>query len=473
MWQLAQHFNAAHRLVRVVTPGGASGPGAPCVYSLQTAAGAAPLFVPQALDAALRTWNFDADLLEPTLFNAYRGDDGQILGVPVAQAPLAVRWRQDVFTAAGFPAPTRDWTIADFEQACQAVAARIAAGKEPQLLAPLAPLSSDGSSWGVGALPAGWGAFALGYGGSLERDGRFAVDEGAMDGLAELVGLRARYCSPSSTPLWRTDAELAALPERFALALDLWAPPGVSVLADCLAWPPYAPALDFGPSWAWARLPRFTVRPVVTTLVNGEGLTVAPAGDPPHERQLVHAVEAHPALPARGPGAAGGLGRRAGARRPPGPAGLLERPGAGRPGRWRLAQLRRSWRIRACWGGLSPATPAGDGGRRGGLAAPAPNRGRRDREPRNGHRAQTPPARPSSRATAAPWSSAAVAAVRPRLRLLQLGLPGVPGWRSLTPTGRIGPPCTSGSQVYRSWISLVFSPMVIGVPWGDRWGRAG
>lgn len=70
------------------------------------------------------------------------------------------------------------------------------------------------------------------------------------------------------------------LSERVALAFDFWAPPGV-----------FAPSQAFDARWAWARLPRFPVRPVITTQVNGDRLTLPAQGHQQDERELDIAVE--------------------------------------------------------------------------------------------------------------------------------------------------------------------------------------
>ena len=52
------------------------------------------------------------------------------------------------------------------------------------------------------------------------------------------------------------------------------------------------PPVTFGPEWSWARLPVFPVRPVVGTMVSGEGLTGPGAGRREHPGQLDAAVDA-------------------------------------------------------------------------------------------------------------------------------------------------------------------------------------
>ena len=273
-------FNAAHTHVRIV-PGSQHVRGPVSLYALQSVGAnlVAPAAI-QPLDAALKAANFDPRQVQPDFLQSYRHHNTPS-GLPISQMPLAVRWRRDVFAPLRLSPPKADWSIDDFERVCQTVSAAIEGGHAPDLLAPLYPVAAATAlSFGIVANPAFWMAFALGYGGSVVTDGRFAPDAGALQGLSVLVDIVRRYCPLSVGRPIDTTAGLVQLSRRFALAFDLWAPPGV-----------FAPSQIFGAQWAWARLPRFPVRPVVTTLTNGEGLTMPPHGqqDP---GQLDMAVEA-------------------------------------------------------------------------------------------------------------------------------------------------------------------------------------
>lgn len=270
---LVEAFNAAHARIEIVPgEGPVSVGGSESVYSLESvgAIGIAPA-VAQPLNRALRIANFPATLVPPEYLAAYRGS-GALLGLPVSQMPLGVRWRTDVFGALGLPVPTAEWTIDAFVRVCQLVAAAIEGGRAQHLLAPLYPVGGTASSYGLMLNPVFWMAFVLGYGGSVAVDGQFAPDARAVQGLSVLVEIVRRY-----SPL----RAKSPLPESFALAFDLYTPPGL-----------FSPAQAFDSRWAWARLPRFPVRPVITSVVNGEGLTVPRRGQPQERGQLNLAVEA-------------------------------------------------------------------------------------------------------------------------------------------------------------------------------------
>lgn len=181
---LAARFNATHAgLAIAATPGPVRG--RVSVYEL---CAVVPLVTGGAtahpLNVALQSSNFNPATIQSGALDAFRDAEGRLRGLPVSQAPLAVRWRRDVFAAAGLAAPAADWTIADFEGACAQIAALIRSGRAPDLLAPLYPVFSYGNYWGIGAMPACWGSFAWGYGGSLTDGGAFAPDDAALRGSA-------------------------------------------------------------------------------------------------------------------------------------------------------------------------------------------------------------------------------------------------------------------------------------------------
>gem|GEM_PF-5076735 len=121
--------------------------------------------IPQSLDTALNAANFDPGLVQPGFLQSYRDDHGALFGLPISQMPLAVRWRRDVFASLGLPPPTGDWSMADFEEACQFMAEGIERGHAPDLLAALYPMFSYDYQFGIGAnrhagWPSPWGMVA-------------------------------------------------------------------------------------------------------------------------------------------------------------------------------------------------------------------------------------------------------------------------------------------------------------------------
>lgn len=130
--------------------------------------------------------------------------------------------------------------------------------------------------------PALWVAFALGFGGSVVADGRCAVDAAAVTGLAALVGLLRRFPAPS-----RAD------PMAAAMTFGTWMPPSQRPAGD---------------QWAYARMPRFPVRAVITTRPVGGGVqqVAGRAAAPPALTAAVTALvwlysaEAQPLLRAAG-----------------------------------------------------------------------------------------------------------------------------------------------------------------------------
>ena len=212
------------------------------------------------LSSTLTALNFNPTVLLPGTLGAF-AVRGVQYGLPVQQEVLAVRWRKDVFATAGLKAPAPDWTLADFEGVCARLAAFLASGKAPQVASVLPP----SGSMALLQDPALWVAFALGFGGSLVADGRFALDGAAVKGLAALVDLLHRFPAPS-----RAD------PMAAAMTFGTWMPPSQR---------------PTGGEWAYARMPRFPVRPVITTRPVGEGIQQA-AGRPAAPRALAAAATA-------------------------------------------------------------------------------------------------------------------------------------------------------------------------------------
>ena len=286
---LVDRFNATHAGV-IIEPTNAYHPGPASVYWLTGISGwgSSSGAVTSLLDSALQAHNFDPGIVQAEALAGYRTPSG-LTGLPVSQAPIAVRWRKDVFAAAGLSTPASDWTIADFQAACielQKVVERgTVGGLQAVLYPPQSYVVGPYCCWGVLVDPAWWAAFALGYGGTVAKNGVFALDSRALEGLAVLVDIASRFGPRSPLPT-------TAYPDGFALALDFWGPPGGAEPAtEAHMVPAVAPVLRYGPHWAWARIPRFPVRPVITTLTNGEGLTPV-AGAPSDDRQLAEVVEA-------------------------------------------------------------------------------------------------------------------------------------------------------------------------------------
>jgi len=288
---LADQFNATHPGMAIAT-GHTYRRGTASVYALAGVSGwGVDGFASTVLDSALHARNFDPTIVQSGLLDGYRAENG-LFGLPVSQAPVAVRWRKDVFRLAGLGTPAPDWTIADFQAACVELQTVVGSGKVRGLQAVLYPpggyVLGPYCCWGVLFDPAWWTAFSLGYGGTITENGVFALDGRALEGLSVLVDIIRRF-SPATGG---AGVPASAYPDAFALAVDFWGPPGgADPAAQIHTFPAVAPVLRYGPEWAWARLPRFPARPVITTLPNGEGLTLL-RGAAPDERQLEMAVEA-------------------------------------------------------------------------------------------------------------------------------------------------------------------------------------
>lgn len=217
------------------------------------------------LDAPLHALNFNPEILLPGTLGLF-ALRGVQLGLPVQQDVLAVRWRRDVFAALGLQPPAPDWTLADLQTLCARLGALIAAGKAPQVTSVLAPPMATTRLKDLAL----WVAFALGFGGSVVSQGRFALDAAAMNGVAALVDLFRRFA-----PAAPAGPAKAASPAP-ALALDTWQAPSQR---------------QVGAEWAYARLPRLPVRAVIPTGPSGVGV-VQPAGSPSVPRALTAAVTA-------------------------------------------------------------------------------------------------------------------------------------------------------------------------------------
>lgn len=232
------------------------------------------------LDSALKTNQFDAGSLLPGARDAF-AVHGQTVGLPLAVQPCAVMWRPDVFSEAGLQTPDPNWTWADFVSVCNVLQSKIASGDLKTIQWALGPMTgqynvAEGGKpltqwWGASHIPGLWQAFVLGYGGEAVVNGRFALANAkVMQGLEQFVSVATRFSLPTSQ-VPTTPAGMQNFTERYALAFSFYVPdvgpPGPSL----------APSYTKG--WQFARLPRFPVRPIVTTSFLGDCLAYLPSSD--------------------------------------------------------------------------------------------------------------------------------------------------------------------------------------------------
>ena len=291
---LVAAFNAAQGAVQAMPFPKSGGTGA--VRSLQVGTvtqyalprGAAASLEP--LDVALRVHNVDAAALTGGAVAALQLR-GVTYGLPLTQLPWGVRWRTDVFAAAGLDPPAADWTLDEFEAACTALQAFAAAGRAPAIDAALGPFLGEygmpvdaiETFWVPDAFeaPGLWSGFVSGFGGTVAESGRFALTgAAALEGFGRLVDLARRFGSSSA-------AAGAPNPTEFAAVLSgcpptggnygLWFAPYVPLLRVAS---PVQPAPVACAQWKWARLPRFPVSPVIPTVVSGLGLAWQPPDIP-------------------------------------------------------------------------------------------------------------------------------------------------------------------------------------------------
>lgn len=191
-----------------------------------------------------------------------------------------VLWRRDAFAAGGVPAPAPDWTLADFERTCALLQQVVDSGKVAGLKSVLPPMVGPVAA---GPAPKGqlywatalWAGFALGFGGTLVREGRFHLtDTATLNGLAKLVGLVRQFGgSPDLPP--RTQAEQNALWQTFPFALN---PVGTFNVTPLWV---TKPTQDLRA--AFAPFPRLPVRPVIPVEITGTGLAYRPSSKAPHK----------------------------------------------------------------------------------------------------------------------------------------------------------------------------------------------
>lgn len=232
------------------------------------------------LDPALRQFNVQESTLIPGAFDAFAGAGGGHYGMPIYGGPWGVRYDSAVFQQLGIAEPSPNWTIADFEDVCAIILAAKAAGHLPQLRSVLPPLVGNmtmrprvsGSStpglpyfgqWNDADL---WGAFVIGFGGSVVSGGRFDLtNAGAIAGLQRMADIAARY-APTPSVVAGAGPGPCALAFAPTAGFSYSGKPGGS--AAPVAGPP-----------RWARFPVLPVRAVVPFKV--EGASVAQATGTP------------------------------------------------------------------------------------------------------------------------------------------------------------------------------------------------
>jgi|GEM_PF-1164632 len=233
-----------------------------------------------ALDAALHAANLDPTTLLPDTLAGFQYQ-GDTWGLPASVAPIGVAYRPDVFAAARLKTPAPDWTLADFETACDQILGLTKAGKIPGCYGPLPPMigsstytltygQSTSSFTAYGSLldPALWTGFVPGYGGSLVQGGRFDLtNPGAVRGFTELVRICGAYGAPS-TLLPTTQAQAATYLNGAAMLFWQYSGPPSGAAP--------AAAARAATQRKYARFPVLPVAPTVPAALSGWWLP----GDP-------------------------------------------------------------------------------------------------------------------------------------------------------------------------------------------------
>lgn len=175
-------------------------------WGLVGGAAQAPPVRAASLTPALKQLNFDASKLVAGALPSF-SVGGQPYAVPVGVVPTGIACDTTAFGHAGVALPSAGWTLDGFIQTCSALQAAIHAGKVPGVIAVLPPLVGSsrlhlagGSATWYGALidPSIWGAFVLGYGGTIvNADGQFDLtNSSAVQGLKALVALARSFGAP-------------------------------------------------------------------------------------------------------------------------------------------------------------------------------------------------------------------------------------------------------------------------------------
>ena len=293
---LISAFNASQKAITLVPFASSGRPPRGLGRDLQIASltqyelprGSAPSFEP--LDAALRLTNINLAALTSGTGRALQFG-GQTYGLPLTQLPWGVRWRTDVFAAAGLAPPAADWTLAEFEAACERLQAFAASGKEPSIATALGPFRGEygmpvgplSTFWVPSVFEAAglWQAFVVGFGGSAASGGRFTLTASqTVQGLRQLVDLARRFGSPAAKGFAPTPqqqgAVLSGCPSDGG-NYGMWFAPYVPPLR--FKTPLTPPPASCG-QWQWARMPRFPAQPVIPTIVSGLGLEWQPPDVP-------------------------------------------------------------------------------------------------------------------------------------------------------------------------------------------------
>jgi len=227
------------------------------------------------LAPALQSINFNPSVLLPGLVEQF-SIQGAPYGLPSTFYPAGVVYNTHAFEQAGVAPPQPDWTIADLQNTCAALAHALGKGKLPGLVGVLPPAVGTSAYPGQGAILASsytgwlqagdatlWAGFAMGYGAQV------LLDDGTIDltgqeallGLGTLVELARQYGAPN-TALPVTASALRDLLRLKTVALEF-----VSRIDPFVA--------SSGGSVRFARYPRLPVKSVVPAFSQGQTVGAA------------------------------------------------------------------------------------------------------------------------------------------------------------------------------------------------------
>lgn len=263
-------------------------------YELQDwIAGTSPLQSGADLTLALRDLNWNQTVLFPGTMSPWTSN-GRILAVPWSETPWGIRWRADAFEAAALPAPDPNWTWDGFQTACSVLQGVASSGRLKGLRAALGPMApSPDNNWiqgpqGMAYAPALsleglWQSFVWGFGGSVASAQRFTLTgTRTIQGLQTLVDLIRHFTVPTADVANLVTKGMTAsdwyqeVLATFAMSFDLYSP---------------EPGPFTSPPWAWARLPRFPVQPVIPILSNALALNASSGKVPdPNARETAAAA---------------------------------------------------------------------------------------------------------------------------------------------------------------------------------------
>lgn len=251
------------------------------------------------LSLALRAQNFESNSLVAGAMSAWSWQ-GRVLAVPFSEVPWGIRWRKDVFAAAGLARPKPNWTFGDFAQTCGLVQKVVRSGRIKGVTSTLGPITSPAElankpgqkhvigPGGVGfptamQFPGLWQAFVLGFGGTIAKGGRFVLTDSQSElGLRALTDLVQEYsvsvsemiAIPTNTPLseW-----LSAVQNLYGMTFDIYPGSHLSGISS---------------EWEWARMPRFPIQPVIPTVAQAIALQKGAASRPPESDSRLAAATA-------------------------------------------------------------------------------------------------------------------------------------------------------------------------------------